>query len=74
MQALLDFLDTGSPMTLLQLMSVTDAESLAQYDMEAEALWQTVGAQTRFSSHVLAQLAGNKDLVEPSGQTLQRAL
>ena len=64
MQGLLDFADTGSPVTLLQLMSVSDAVQFARYEANAEILWQSVGAQTRFASKILAQLIGERGLVE----------
>jgi hypothetical protein len=64
MQGLLDFADTGSPVTLLQLMSVSDAERFAEYEAEAETVWQSVGAQTSFASSILAQLIGERGLVE----------
>jgi uncharacterized protein (DUF1330 family) len=64
MQGLLDFEDGASPVTLLQLISVTDAEGFTAYETEAEGLWETVGASTKFASKVFAQMIGDRDLVE----------
>jgi uncharacterized protein (DUF1330 family) len=62
MQGLLDYEDTGSPVTLLQLMSVTDSEAFARYEEEAAALWESIGASERFRSEVFDQLIGDRSL------------
>ncbi len=62
MQGLLDYEDSGRPVTLVQLMSVTDGEAYARYEAQAAALWQSVGARERFRSEVFDQLLGNRPL------------
>jgi hypothetical protein len=62
MQALLDFADTGNPVILLQLISVTDDVGFANYEVEAAQVWETVGGQKRFASQVFAQLIGERPL------------
>ncbi len=44
MQQLLDYNDTGKPVTLLQLMSITDEATFTRYDSEAAALCQSIAA------------------------------
>ncbi len=61
-QGLLDYEDTGRPVTLLQLMSITDSEAFARYEEEAAALWESVGASERFRSEVFDQLIGDRSL------------
>ncbi|MEP5570049.1 MAG: DUF1330 domain-containing protein [Halioglobus sp.] len=61
-QGLLDYADTGRPVTLVQLMSVTDSETFARYEEEAAALWESIGASERFRSQVFDQLVGDRSL------------
>ncbi|MDG2412356.1 MAG: DUF1330 domain-containing protein [Halioglobus sp.] len=65
MQAMLDYEDSGRPVTLLQLMSVNDSEVFERYEEEAAALWESTGATERFRSEVFEQLIGDRSL----GQT-----
>ncbi len=62
MQGLLDYEDTGRPVTLMQLMSVTDNEAFARYEEEAAALWESIGASERFRSEVFDQIIGDRPL------------
>jgi uncharacterized protein (DUF1330 family) len=62
MQGLLDYEDTGRPVTLMQLMSVTDNEAFARYEEEAAALWESIGASERFRSKVFDQMIGDRPL------------
>ena len=64
MQGLLDFEDQASPVVLLQLISVTDSQGFSAYETEAEALWESVGAGTKFASKMFAQLIGDRELLE----------
>lgn len=59
-QGLLDYVDSGRPVLLLQLMSVTDHEAFAQYEESAAALWASVGARAGFSSQMFDQLVGDR--------------
>ncbi|WP_279250019.1 DUF1330 domain-containing protein [Candidatus Marimicrobium litorale] len=61
-QALLDYEDSGRPVTLLQLMSITDDEIFERYEEEAAALWESIGASERFRSEVFEQLIGDRSL------------
>lgn len=61
-QGLLDYEDTGRPVTLVQLMSVTDGETFARYEQEAAALWESIGAGARFHSEMFDQLVGDRSL------------
>lgn len=61
-QALLDYEDSGRPVTLLQLMSITDDEIFGRYEEEAAALWESIGASERFRSEVFDQLIGDRSL------------
>ena len=62
MQGLLDYEDSGRPVTLVQLMSVTDSETFARYEEQAANLWQSIGATERFRSEVFDQLIGDRSL------------
>jgi uncharacterized protein (DUF1330 family) len=62
MQGLLDYEDTGRPVTLVQLISVTDSESFARYEAEAAALWESIGASERFRSEIFDQMIGDRAL------------
>ena len=61
-QALLDYEDSGRPVTLLQLMSITDDEIFERHEDEAAALWESIGASERFRSEVFDQLIGDRSL------------
>ena len=61
-QGLLDYEDTGRPVTLVQLMSVTNNKTFARYEEEAAALWESIGASERFRSEVFDQLIGDRSL------------
>ncbi|NQX88001.1 MAG: DUF1330 domain-containing protein [Halioglobus sp.] len=61
-QGLLDHEETGSPVTLVQLMSITDDRAFARYEAEAAALWQSLGVGERFRSEIFGQLIGSRPL------------
>lgn len=61
-QDLLDYEDTGRPVTLVQLMSVTEPETFARYEEEAASLWESIGASERFRSEMFGQLIGDRPL------------
>ncbi len=61
-QGLLDYEDTGRPVTLLQLMSITDIDAFTRYEEEVAALWESVGASERFRSEVFGQLVGDRSM------------
>ena len=46
-QDLLEVEETGQPIVLLQLMSITDSDAFARYDQQSTALWESVGASVR---------------------------
>ena len=60
MQSLLDYQDTGNPVTLIQLMSVADDDSFKSYQEQAAALWESVGASERFQSESFEQMIGER--------------
>lgn len=62
MQGLLDYPDSGGPVTLVQLISVTDTEAFARYEEQAAALWESIGATERFRSEVFARFIGHRSL------------
>ena len=62
MQGLLDYQDSGRPVTLVQLMSITDSEAFARYEDGAAALWESIGASERFSSEMFSQMIGDRAL------------
>jgi uncharacterized protein (DUF1330 family) len=61
-QGLLDYEDTGMPVSLVQLMSIDDEDSFARYESEASALWQSIGASERFRSEMFDQIVGERGL------------
>ncbi len=64
MQALLDFEDTSSPVILLQLMTVHDADAFARYEAESGAVWAAYGAAEVFASYVFQQFVGEREITQ----------
>jgi len=62
MQGLLDYEDTGRPVILVQLVSVTNIETFTRYEEEAAALWESIGASERFRSEMFDQMIGDRSL------------
>jgi uncharacterized protein (DUF1330 family) len=64
LQALVDAQDASSPVVLLQLMRVDDAEGFARYEQQVATLWERHGAREVFASQVFAQFIGEREMVE----------
>ena len=64
MQGLLDFEDASSPVTLLQIMSVSDAVGFARYESEMADVLGLVSAEVKFASRIVAQLIGERAMTE----------
>lgn len=64
LQGILEFQDQSSPVTLLQLIAVSDPAGFAAYEAEAETIWQAVGGETVFGSTVIGQLIGERPFLQ----------
>ncbi|MEM9255185.1 MAG: DUF1330 domain-containing protein [Pseudomonadota bacterium] len=62
MQGLIDYEDTGNPVTLLQLMSVTDLDAFQRFDEAAGMLWESVGAEEHLRSEVFEVFIGDRSM------------
>jgi uncharacterized protein (DUF1330 family) len=62
LQALLDYDDRTAPVTLLQLIAVTDPETFAAYEDAILPVWESVGATPLFASEITAQILGERPL------------
>lgn len=80
LEQLLAMDDMGNSVTLLQLHSVADAQAFATYEQDIKSVWETAGAQQRFSSTAFGQIIGERSLSEfravtfPSAMMLLEAL
>ncbi|MEH6569700.1 MAG: hypothetical protein V7709_11520 [Halioglobus sp.] len=64
MQKILDFEGVSSPVTLMQLMSVTDREVFSAYESEVATVWESASAEAKFASDIVAQLIGERPFTD----------
>ncbi|MFK7978319.1 MAG: hypothetical protein AB8C02_19450 [Halioglobus sp.] len=74
LEALIELDSSGMPVTLLQLHSVADPQAFASYENAIASVWQTAGAQPRFSSQAFGQLIGERSLSEFRAVTFPSAM
>lgn len=74
LQTLLTLDNMGSNITLLQLHSIADDQAFTAYEESIAPIWESVGAQPRFSSQAFGQILGERPLTEFRAVTFPSAL
>lgn len=69
MDALINFEDQTSEVTLLQFIDVTDTAKFAQYETEIGKIWNAVNADAYFSSEVFAHMISDRSFTSIRGIT-----
>ena len=60
MQSILDYEDASSPVTLMQLIQVSNEEMFASYESQIAPVWEAASAEQKFASTIVAELIGER--------------